>query len=246
MALTECIRVEPQNGEAHMALAVSYTNELEHDRAYEALENWLRANPRYQSMIGPSKTLPVDPISEDDPFGFGLQRYQALQEKQEEVQRMYIRAAMASPDQVDADVQVGLGVLFNISHDYDKAVECFQTALQVRPKDSALWNKLGATLANGERSPEAIDSYRQALENRPGYIRARYNLGISCINLKAYHEAAEHFLTALSLQNQSAMSETIWNSLRMVLMLDDRRELAELTSKRNLDAFRQHFDFSAA
>ena len=28
-----------------------------------------------------------------------------------------------------------------------------------------------------------------------GYIRARYNIGISCINLQAYREAAEHFVT---------------------------------------------------
>ncbi len=29
---------------------------------------------------------------------------------------------------------------------------------------------------------------------RLGYIRVRYNIGISCINLKAYHNAAKHFL----------------------------------------------------
>lgn len=28
-----------------------------------------------------------------------------------------------------------------------------------------------------------------------GYIRARYNIGISCVNLKAYHAAAEHFVS---------------------------------------------------
>ena len=39
-------------------------------------------------------------------------------------------------------------------------------------------------LANGDQSEEAIGAYRKALDIFPGFVRARYNLGISCINLK--------------------------------------------------------------
>lgn len=53
-------------------------------------------------------------------------------------------------------------------------------------KDSRLWNRLGATLANGQRSAEAVNAYYRALELSPGFIRARYNLGISCVNLGVY------------------------------------------------------------
>ena len=53
-------------------------------------------------------------------------------------------------------------------------------------QDAMLWNKLGATLANSNKSGEAVEAYRKALEYLPGFTRSRYNLGVSCINLGAY------------------------------------------------------------
>lgn len=81
-----------------------------------------------------------------------------------------------------ADAHVALGVLYNLSRDFDGAVEAFRVALQTRSSDYSLWNKLGATLANSGRSSEAIDAYQRALELKPNYMRAWVNMGISQVS----------------------------------------------------------------
>jgi peroxin-5 len=106
---------------------------------------------------------------------------------------------------------------------------------------------LGATLANGGRSEDAIHAYYKALELNSGFIRARYNLGVSCINIGCYKEAAEHFLNALNMhatiQNQKNISNNLWDTLRRTLIMMNRRDLAEKAKDRDLTIFRGEFDF---
>ena len=99
--------------------------------------------------------------------------------------------------------------------------------LSVRPDDYILWNRYGSCLSNGQRPEEALGAYREALRLRPGYTRAVYNVGVACLNLGAYQEATEHFLSGLAMQggpvgegesDATKRSEQLWSTLRRTLV----------------------------
>lgn len=195
-ALEQTLKLDPQNLPALMGLAISYTNEGYDTTAYHTLERWLSV--KYPQII------PPDSLTPDMEIGFADRH-----ELHQKVTELFIRAARISPqgDAMDPDVQVGLGVLFYGAEEYSKAIDCFEAALASTDVGTAnhpsqahlLWNRLGATMANSGRSEEAIDAYEQALRLNPNFVRARYNLGVSCMNIGCYTEAAQHLLRALSM-----------------------------------------------
>lgn len=267
-ALEQAKKLDPNNQTALMTLAVSYTNEGYDSTAYRTLERWLSI--RYPSIISPAGLAPVTEL--------GFTDRQLLHEK---VTNLFIQAARLSPDgeHMDPDVQVGLGVLFYGAEEYDKAVDCFSSALASSELGSSnkqnqvhlLWNRLGATLANSGKSEEAIAAYEKALTLRSNFVRARYNLGVSCINMGCHSEAAGHLLAALNMHKTAeregrekarellggdvsdaqidAMtmqnrSTNLYDTLRRVFTQMGRRDLADkVVSGVDPEIFRGDIDF---
>jgi peroxin-5 len=271
-ALEQALKLDPNNLDALMGLAVSYTNEGYDSTAYRTLERWLSV--KYPQIIDPSN------LSSDGDVGFTDR--QLLHDK---VTDLFIQAAQLSPsgEQMDPDVQVGLGVLFYCAEEYDKAVDCFSAALASTESGTSnqqeqvhlLWNRLGATLANSGRSEEAIEAYEKALTINPNFVRARYNLGVSCINIGCFPEAAQHLLGALAMHKvveqqgrekareivggvdgiddgelermihiSQNQSTNLYDTLRRVFTSMGRRDLADMVvSGMDVDVFRKEFEF---
>ncbi|KAK0539013.1 Peroxisomal membrane signal receptor PTS1 [Tilletia horrida] len=260
-ALEEAIKIDAGNLEAYMSLAISYTNEGYDAAAHNTLERYIqRAYPHIKPVplpaeLGGDGQDPVEGTQGMNPWA-SLNRVTSL----------FLSAAREGNARgaIDPEVQVGLGVLFYSSASYDQAKDCFQAALSVRPNDFLLWNRLGATLANGGKPEEAIQAYHRALELRPTFTRAIYNLSVSCLNLGAHQEAAEHLLSALALQKTHVLpdvpegeqapavplaeaheSHNLWSTLRRIFLSMDRMDLAQIAHAGTpLEQFKkQGFDF---
>ena len=95
LALSKVVQLDPNHRQGHLALAVSYTNESQNEAAQISLAEWARlVDERYQ----------IDPAAE----GF-KQRHASLIE-------IFLDIARTAPEgEIDADVQVALGVLFSTS-----------------------------------------------------------------------------------------------------------------------------------
>jgi peroxin-5 len=231
-ALQRAVELQPETRAAWLALAVSYTNEGKDDRAHDALERWLDLT----QGGGAPETMG-----------------ESRDERAARIINRLIDIARQNPDDLDVDVQVALGVLFNASEDYAKAEDCFTAALEARPDDWVLYNRLGATLANSGRSHEAIKFYHRALGLHPNFVRAQFNLGISYINLAQYRLAAQCILDAIRLQHsdvtegygadtgggntKGVTSEALWTTLRMACLHLQRPDLVTLANHHDLSGF---------
>ncbi|TYJ56585.1 hypothetical protein B9479_002677 [Cryptococcus floricola] len=240
LALSKTIQLDPSLRDAYLALAVSYTNESESEAGCTMLERWV-------AMGEEAMGLAAKPAS----GGRGVL-----------IERL-IDMARSSPEEVDPDVQVALGVMFNMvgGEDYLKAEDCFLAALAARPNDWLLYNRLGATLANSGRSNEAISYYHKALLIHPSFVRALFNLGIAYLNLGQYKPAAQSIVDALRLQHADASegysfaqreggmgggskgvgSDALWSNLRGACIHMNRHDLIEIIERKDLASLPMDF-----
>ncbi|XP_068642693.1 peroxisome biogenesis protein 5-like [Aristolochia californica] len=208
--------VDPTNLEVLLALGVSHTNELEQAAALKYLYGWLQHHPKYGTIVPPEQ--PENPLYYPD------------------VVRLFNEAAQMSPE--DADVHIVLGVLFNLSREYDKAISSFKTALQLRSHDYSLWNKLGATQANSVQSADAILAYQRALDLKPNYVRAWANMGISYANQGMHEESIRYYVRALAMNPKA---DNAWHYLKISLRHASRNDMFEACDSRNLDLLQKEF-----
>eukprot|EP01061_Rhynchopus_euleeides_P015282 TRINITY_DN2612_c0_g1_i1.p1 TRINITY_DN2612_c0_g1~~TRINITY_DN2612_c0_g1_i1.p1 ORF type:complete len:591 (+),score=270.65 TRINITY_DN2612_c0_g1_i1:86-1858(+) len=235
-ALQQCRTLDPENREVLMALSVSLTNETKFAEAIDTLSEWLLTHPEYQQHKEELQAV------QDKEVGMTQEYFFLMAQNHGKVAAMFERAQELVEN---PDVCIGLGVLYNMSNAYRKAVTYFEKALLVKQDDAKLWNKLGASLANGNQCNEALKAYNKALDLNPGFVRALYNSAISYSNLGEHFLAAQFFLKGIQMQTggQSGTSSTVgmWDSLRVTFSLLGRKDLVAKSTSMDVSLFRDEF-----
>lgn len=229
--------------QAALALSVSYVNELDVARATAELWRWLSL--RAQMRGDPPVEQPTHVAAEEGGAETGI--VEALEE--------------AARRNDGADIQLALGVAYNATRDYDRAAMALRRAVAERADDARLWNRLGATLANGGRSEEALRAYRRAVDLCPLYVRAWVNVGTAYANNNEFERAARYYVRALVMgrdqgdnDNNTATTtgrngrvemdtEHVWGYLRSTLLSLGEKELLGACDRGDLEEIRSRLQF---
>ncbi|KAI0695451.1 hypothetical protein BC835DRAFT_1306007 [Cytidiella melzeri] len=235
-ALRQALKLNPKHLPSWVAIAISHTNDGNRVGAHAAIQEWVNRNQRYSGAVEEYRRQ--FPMSDD----------MTQMDKTTYLVNCLVHMSRSTGEEIDADIQIALAVLMNSTEAYEKSKDCFLVALALRPDEPQLYNRVGATLANNGQASDALQYYYKALELNPSYIRARFNLGISCINLRRYQEASSHILDALALQEADAIrnhdgsddkrgvtSTALWDSLKTCCLHLRRLDLATLCDRRDLE-----------
>lgn len=227
-----------------ISLAVSFTNELEHTKALRCIREWLELRGSINagdSESGIASTLPnIDLFRQSD---------------HDDLLHTLNRISREAPSDLDAFIV--LGILHNLNRDYQAAAIALRHAVTLRPNMPNLWNKLGATLANGGNSDEALRSYRKAVDLQPKLVRAWVNVGTAYANRGEHEKAMRYYLKAITMSdsgnsdncNGPAITESsdsslhVWGYIRNTLLSMSRSDLIYLVDNQDIENLKASFGF---
>jgi len=102
-------------------------------------------------------------------------------------------------DAANAEAWHQLGAIAYQTSNLERALACWQRAVELAPLSPQTHNNLGVTFERLGRLDEAAASYRRALELRPDFIEAHNGMGIVCKRQGTTAEAALWYRRAIEL-----------------------------------------------
>ncbi|KJU87414.1 conserved hypothetical protein, membrane [Candidatus Magnetobacterium bavaricum] len=117
--------------------------------------------------------------------------------------------------------QYDLGVFYDQSGDFEKALIQYQRAIELNPKDSEAYYNMGNVYQKQGDLDAAIKKYQTALKLNPDYFEAHNNLGNILFKQGQYQEAMEQYQEVIRLKPDYADAHNNLGSVYGILGRDD-------------------------
>ena len=148
----QALEHDPFNLSALLALGTSYVNEMNSEKALECLQGWVKHNPKFYGLQTKLK-MKYNTDTADDVYSgvsnncnmilfIQLPHVESISDGSLMDEVLQLMLAVEKFDPYDADVQIVLGVLQNVTQDHRAAANAFRKALSQSPKDFSLLNKV--------------------------------------------------------------------------------------------------------
>jgi tetratricopeptide (TPR) repeat protein len=218
-ALSEALKLQPNDVKTNFSLADAYTRVKNLDKAEATYKTLVGLNPEgattYYSKIiqmydesgqydkaieAARKIIEMNPTNELAVFNLGIM-FLKLQRTDEAVQAF--RDALAlKPDYASA--QYNIGYSYSLAKRWPESVEGFRKYAELAPDDPLGYLNVGVGLMMLKSFDAALEPLRQCIELKPDNAVAHYNLAIVYLNLKDNFSAREVYKTLLNLNPEYA------------------------------------------
>jgi tetratricopeptide (TPR) repeat protein len=105
---------------------------------------------------------------------------------------------------LDAEAYVARGIAYYSQKNYERALQCYDRALRIKPDYALAHSNRGAALGNLARYEEALAAFDRALQVTPDDAQAHYNRGVALIHLGRYEETLAACNRALQIKPDHA------------------------------------------
>ena len=142
-------------------------------------------------------------------FNLAVKNHQ--KNKLKEAQELYVKILKIDPKYINA--HNNLGLLFDNTGDYQKAIDCFEKVIEINPNNAGAYNNLGNIFKSLGEKQKAKDCYKKAIEIEPNFAMAHNNLGVIFQDLNLNKKAMDCYEKAIEINPNYSKS---YNNLGIV------------------------------
>jgi tetratricopeptide (TPR) repeat protein len=96
-----------------------------------------------------------------------------------------------------------MGLAYSNKGDNDKAIECYQKAIEIKPDKHEAFNNMGSAYDDKGDKDKAIKCYQKAIDIKPDFHEAFYNMGLAYSNKGDKDKAIECYQKAIEIKPDS-------------------------------------------